>query len=488
MQPVLSVEQVRWAEGAAGVSEPVLMQRAAFALATITAQVLRARRGRLTGSRAAALVGTGNNGGDALWAMALLARRGVAAIVVADPRRCHAEGARAARAAGVAVMPWDSSQAASALSGADVVLDGIVGIGASGRLREPAAAVAEQLADRGTAVVAVDLPSGLDPMTGQVSGVAVRATTTVTFGAMKPGLLLGHGRRQCGVLEVADIGLPLPTDPLARVLGLDDLVLARPDALAHKYRRGVVEVVAGSAQYPGAAVLCVGGARAAGVGMVTLDSPDPQVRAAVIGRFPDVVAHPARRPDARVIGPGLGSSGQALERALTDPVPLVVDASALDPLADDAGRSALRRRAEQGWMTILTPHAGEFARLFGPGDDDPLASTVGAADSTGCVVVAKGPGTVVAAPGIAPFIDAFADASLATAGTGDVLSGIIGGLLARRSADRSIDVAAVATDTARAVGLHGMAGQLAARSGGPVSAVEVMAALIPAIATARGAG
>ena len=486
MRSVCSVATVRSAEATAGVAEPVLMQRAATALAGICADLLRSRTGRVRG-RVVGLVGSGNNGGDALWACALLARRGVATVAVGDPARMHAAGAAAARAAGVRLLDWADPAARAALVGADLALDGIVGIGASGPLRGPAAAAVAVLADAGVPVVAVDIPSGVDPDTGEVSGPAVRALVTACFGVLKAGLLVAPGRDHAGTVTVVDIGLRAEDlEPVAHVLDLADLAVPDPGAQAHKYRRGVVGVVAGSPQFPGAALLAVGGARRSGAGMVAFRSgaaevgiADP-VAAAVVAASPDVVLVGDRAVDARCIGPGLGGGPAATDlvlQALADPAPVVLDASALDVLGTLAGRAALAARASEGRVSILTPHAGEFARLGLDPTGGPFVAARRAAQALGAVVVLKGPGTVVAAPAGPAHVDPFGTAALATAGSGDVLTGLLGGMLAAAARGGPLDSAGAALVAARAVGLHGLAGRLAAAAGGPVTAPDVLAHL-----------
>jgi ADP-dependent NAD(P)H-hydrate dehydratase / NAD(P)H-hydrate epimerase len=451
-----------------------------------------------------ALVGTGNNGGDALWALARLARRGVAAVAVGDPGRMHAAGAAAARAAGVRCLAWGDPQVPAVLVDADLALDGIVGIGGSGGLRpEPVRAV-EALVAAGVPIVAVDVPSGVDADTGAVAGAAVRAEVTVCFGVLKPGLLLPPGREHAGLVHVVDIGLrPEDLEPAALVLDLADLA---PPALApatHKYRRGVVEVIAGSASYPGAALLAVGGARRAGTGMVAFRGGsgasgmvDP-VAALVAARFPDVVL--AQRPvAARCVGPGLDAEAGGTElvlEALADPAPLVVDATGLAVLGQEPARSALGDRAARGWLTVLTPHAGEFTRLGFSLDGGPLVAARRAAEEVGAIVVLKGPGTVVAAPADPAYVDRFATASLATAGSGDVLAGLMAGMLAAAAQasaagtvpDGALRAGEAALVAARAVACHGLAGRLAGADGAGVTATDVLEHLPAAQAVARAA-
>ncbi len=494
MRRACSVATVRRAEASAGVDEPVLMQRAASALAVSCASLLRAARGSVRGARVVGLVGSGNNGGDALWALARLAGRGARCVAVGDPDRMHTPGAQAALRSGAHLLAWGTAEADDELDRADLALDGIVGIGGSGGLRGPASAAVARLAAAGVPIVAVDVPSGVDSDTGEVPGESVRAAATVCFGVLKPGLLLHPGRAHAGAVEVVDIGLrEVDLVPEVTVLGLQDLALARPASGAHKYARGVVSVVAGSRQYPGAALLAVGGARQSGVGMVAYGHPgagtdlDPVV-SLVISAYPDVVPSSGRRVDARCVGPGLGGGRDAADAVLgvlAEPEPAVVDASGLAVLAWQEGRRAVAERSARGWVTVLTPHAGEFARLGFDVSGGPLSAARRAADSTGAVILLKGPGSVVAAPGGAAHVDAFGGPELATAGPGDVLAGLVAGMLAEPTAAH--DPASVARAVAGAVGLHGLAGRLAGAEGGTVRAPDVVAALPGALARARGA-
>ena len=514
MRPICSVEVVRRAEAGAGVPEPVLMQRASTALAGVCLDLLRGSRGHVRGAHVVALVGSGNNGGDALWALAHLARRGIATVAIGDPGRMHVDGAGAAGGAGTRILAWDDPEVGAAIAGADLVLDGILGIGGAGSVREPAAGAVRAVLASDVPVVAVDVPSGVDSDTGQVAGLAIRADVTVCFGVLKRALVVPPARSLAGSVTVVDIGLQASDlEPAAWALSLADLVVAGPDPDAHKYSRGVVGVTAGSRSFPGAALLAVGGARMSGVGMVAF-SPGPVVahsgaepgqhrdapqggRAVgldplatmVVARYPDVVLDPGRGVDARCIGPGLGSGRSATDAvlsAMSEPAPLVVDASALAVLARQDGRRALADRSAAGWVTVLTPHAGEFARIGFDASDGPFVAAGRAAQESGAVIVLKGPGTVVAAPGVT-YVDTFGDASLATAGSGDVLAGLIAGMLASAVRSADVDSRAAALVAARAVGLHGLAGRLAGSEGGPVTAVDVLASLRAAHAAAASA-
>ncbi|MGK5733168.1 NAD(P)H-hydrate dehydratase [Streptomyces sp. URMC 124] len=437
MRTAYSVETVRAAEGALMAQLPhgALMQRAAAGLAASCAGLLR----RVYGARIALLVGSGDNGGDALYAGARLARRGagVTAVLVA-PDRAHAAGLAALRAAGGRVASAEAAD--QALRGADLVLDGIVGIGGKGGLRPDAAQLVRAAADGGAIIVAVDLPSGVDADTGEVHGAAVRADATITFGAYKPGLLVDPAREHAGALRLIDIGLTLPARPDAEALQHEDVaaLLPQPAAESDKYRRGVVGVVAGSARYPGAAVLAIAGALHGGAGAVRYAGPAAD---AVIARFPEtlVCAGPpskAGHVQAWVVGPGLGDgpeARQALDDVLASDVPVLVDADGLRLMTADAVRG---RTAE----TVLTPHAGEAAALLGVSRDrvesGRLAAVRALSERYGATALLKGSTTLIASPGGPGHgrrtvrVNPTGTPWLATAGSGDVLSGLTGSLLA----------------------------------------------------------
>ncbi|CAM5505558.1 NAD(P)H-hydrate dehydratase [Streptomyces abikoensis] len=471
MRTAYSVETVRAAERALMAQLPhgALMQRAAAGLAAACAGLLR----RVYGARIALLVGSGDNGGDALYAGARLARRGAGVTaVLLTPERAHAEGLAALLAAGGRVA---SAEAADrAVRGADVVIDGIVGIGGRGGLRPDAAQLARAASDGGAVIVSVDLPSGVDADTGEVRGTAVRADATVTFGAYKPGLLIDPAREHAGALRLVDIGLAaaLPARPDAEALQHADVaaLLPRPAAESDKYRRGVVGVVAGSARYPGAAVLAVAGALHGGAGAVRYAGPAAD---AVIARFPETLVSSgppskAGRVQAWVVGPGLGDgtdARQALEDVLASDVPVLVDADGLRLMAPDAVRA---RTAE----TVLTPHAGEAAALLGVSRErveaGRLAAARALAERFGVTALLKGSTTVIAAaPGSRGHhtvrVNPTGTSWLATAGSGDVLSGLTGSLLAAGLSGR--DAASVGAY------LHGLAARELGEA--PITAVGV---------------
>ncbi len=473
---LFTADQVRAAEEpvlAAG-PEGALMQRAATGLATVCTGLLGGAYGR----RIALLVGSGNNGGDALHAGALLARRGarVAALLL-DPAHVHEAGLTALRRAGGHVLPAASADDRPAR--ADLVLDGMVGIGARGGLRPGAADLAAAAAEGAGITVAVDVPSGVDASTGEVPGAAFEALHTVTFGAAKLGLAVGAGRRHAGRVHLVDIGLGPHLPPPAAVRLTDADVAARlvqPSAGDDKYSQGVVGVVAGSAAYPGAGVLCTGAALRTRPGLVRYaGSAADQVRAA----WPEAVVTEGRpseagRVQAWVVGPGAGTDDDArslLAEVLATDLPVVVDADGLTMLAEQPG--LVRGRAA---ATVLTPHDREFARFgAGPGGDRVGAARALAAD-LGCVVLLKGDATVVAAPDGTTYVNGTGTPWLATAGTGDVLSGITGALLA--SGTPAAEAAAVAAH------LHGRAGQLAAERG-PLVAGDLVRRLPEAVGRVR---
>ena len=466
MRSAYAVQDVRAAEQSvlAELPEGALMQRAAAGLARVCVLLL----GKVYGSRVVLLVGSGDNGGDALFAGARLAGRGarVDAVLLGD--RAHEAGLAALRRAGGRVLDDVPSPRRWLQLQADLVVDGIVGIGGTGALRGKAADVVALL-DSGPMVVAVDVPSGVDADTGEVAGAAVHADVTVTFGALKPGLLVDPGAGRAGAVELVDIDLGphLPDQPAVEVLQAADVHALLPSASASresdKYRRGVVGVSAGSEQYTGAAVLCVGGAVRGGAGMVRYvgeDAPTGLVRR----RWPEVVVGEGR-VQAWTVGSGGGEgAAERLATALKDDVPVLVDADALAAFAD---------QPRPGATALLTPHAGELARLLGVERDVVEARRLEharrAAAELEAVVLLKGSTTVVATPDGRVRVNPTGTVALATAGTGDVLAGLCGALLA--GGLDPLDAGSVGA------WLHGLAGRLAADGGAPISAYDVLDAL-----------
>lgn len=421
MRHYYSAEAIRDAEAPllASLPDGALMRRAAFGLASQIIGELRARTGGVAGRRVCAVVGSGDNGGDALWAATFVRRRGAAAdAVLLKPERAHAKGLAAFRKAGGRIVE-------SVSPATDLVIDGVVGISGSGPLRPAAAEVFDAAGD--IPVVAVDIPSGIEVATGAISGPAVTAALTVTFGGLKPV----HALADCGRVALVDIGLSLPE---TEVFGFEaaDVAARWPVPGAHddKYTQGVTGVLAGSATYPGAAVLCAGAAVAATSGMVRYAG---SANHEVLAHWPEVIASPtpaaAGRVQSWVVGPGLGtdeSGAAALWFALETDLPVLVDADGLTMLAAHPDLVANRNAP-----TVLTPHAGEFARLAGsPPGDDRIGACRKLADAFGATVLLKGNVTVIADPGGPVYLNPAGQAWAATAGSGDVLSGMIGALLA----------------------------------------------------------
>ncbi|MCW2539576.1 MAG: YjeF protein [Frankiales bacterium] len=459
------VEELKQAEQRvmATVPDGSLMQRAAHAIAQAAVEYI----GFGYGAQVLLLVGAGDNGGDALYAGARLARRGMGVrAVLAGGGRVHAAGLAAFRSAGGRVVPAEDVGAAPC----DLIVDGLLGIGARGPLRDSLAGLVRAANAASAPILAVDVPSGVDPDTGEVAGAAIRAHLTVCPGTAKIGLLVGAGRIHAGRVVLVPLGLEaeLPPPPVAE---LDDQtvgdLLTVPGPDDDKYTRGVVGVVAGSARYPGAAQLAVGAARLGGVGAVRYAG---HAAAAVSTRYPDVLVSEtvsgAGRVQAWTVGPGLGDAEQAgaeLEVVLASDVPVLVDADGLNLLAGRVERIASRTAP-----TVLTPHDREFARLFGDVFADRVGSARRAAAESGAVVLLKGYATVIAAPDGRVLVNPTGSPALSTAGSGDVLSGLIGSLLAT-GVDPFLAAAAGAY-------LHGLAAHRAAELG-PVTAPDLLDAL-----------
>ncbi len=429
-------EQVRALEQAVMAVEgpDVLMQRAAAGLAGSALDLLRRTRGSVYGARVLILAGTGNNAGDALYAGARLARRGVRVTAVVCLGRTHEAGLAALLGAGGALR----SAAGAGLTDpgpaspppADLFVDGILGIGGRAGLTGPLEAFVAATGRWSVPVLAVDLPSGVDTDTGGVPGPAIRATRTVTFGVLKPCHLVEPARSRCGEVELVDIGLDAAgADALPSLRGCSDDDLARawpyPPAGGDKYARGVVGIDTGSDTYPGAAVMSTYGAVYAGAGMVRYLGADRPAQ--IIGaQLPSVVFAPGR-VQANLFGSGWGdrADGAAvLLRAADEGLPAVVDADGLRYLPESCPPE---------WL--LTPHAGELARVLDvPRSEvaaDPLRAVRAGADQTGATVLLKGATQLVARPGHDVVLVARpGPAWTAQAGSGDVLGGVCATLLA----------------------------------------------------------
>ncbi len=486
---------VVWAASAAAIreaereplereGEAALMDRAAAAVARRARELLADRGASLADSSIAILVGRGNNGGDALIAGAVLARDGATVTALLLSSSAHARGGELLGAAGgTIVAESDVEGRAGVIERADLVIDGIVGLGASPGLREPAASLVAAIPDR-TPVLAVDLPSGLDADGAADDAPHVVAAATVSFTTPTACVLLPPAARSAGRVTVVDVGIPAP-DPApgaARRLTASGLAARWPVARPgdDKYSRGAVGVVAGSDPYPGAAILATTAAIRAGAGLVRYLGPR-RVQDLVLGARPEVVAaEPGGelpRVDAWVLGPGVADDpvqDAAVVAALASGAPCVVDAGAIEAVVgarrkptpdDDPGR------------ILLTPHAGELRRaLVIVGVDasredierHPVEHARTLAVAARATVLLKGAVTVVVPPEGGPWSVADAPPWLATAGAGDVLAGIAGALLATGlSADEA---------GAMAAAIHGRAAEIAS-GGGPIAALDVAEAL-----------
>ncbi len=484
MIEAFAVGDVRSAEGAlmetldptaTADGDGELMARAVAGLASVAAVRAEERAARTV----VGLVGPGNNGADTLYALARLAREGRTTAAV-HHEGAHERALAVAAEAGVALYVAGSDGATEAIGAADLVLDGILGIGGRPGLPDWARDWVEAV-DDDAYVIAVDLPSGQDPGGEALDPDGVFADETVTFSVAKPVHLLAPTEQAVGLLSVVDIGLEVDAPPAVRRVTADDVAALWPvpGAGDDKYSRGVVGIIAGSESYSGAAVLACTAAVASGAGMVRyVGTPTPEalVRAAV----PEAV-HGVGRVQAWVVGPGLdvasrakGAKAQldAARDAIASELPVVVDAGGLDLVTGP-------REAP----TLLTPHAGEAARLLSrlgtrevarsEVEAHPLRMARQLAGATGATVLLKGSTTLVAGADGTAFSQGEAPAWLATAGAGDVLSGLLGTLVA---AGLPLDLSG-----ALAALVHGRAADRA-DPGGPVRALDVAHALGPTIA------
>jgi NAD(P)H-hydrate epimerase len=456
----------------------------------VAQEVLR----RLPGAeRAAVGCGTGANGGDALLVAAELARAGKRSVVriVGSEEKIAGDSAvmlARAREAGVAFVDEQTP--------ADVIVDALFGTGFSGKPRPDAARVIAEVNAAGAPVVSVDLPSGVDASTGAVEGPAVQAEATVTFHALKVGHVVAPGRFQAGEVVVADIGLEAAPTRVSRanrsVLGL----VPRRTERDNKYSAGSVLVVGGSTGLTGAPSLSSEAALRAGAGIVTacvpaslnlvfeqrlvevMTRPCPDEGGTMTPEAADEILDAAERAGAIALGPGLGRTegARALVGFLLDRLekPVVLDADGLWALAGHLDWVFSREAP-----TVLTPHAGELGRLLGRPSAWVAANRLDAvqagADDTGAVVLLKGADTLVAGPGRNPVVADLGNAGLASAGSGDVLTGVVASFLAKgMEAGRAAIAAAAACGTAShvAAGRHGAAGMIAR---------DVVEALSPAL-------
>lgn len=487
MQPVFRVEQVRRAEAdlIAALPPYTLMERAAFGLAIEIASVLRERLGKSSGARVLGLIGAGNNGSDALWALSLLAKRGVGvqAIDITGLRKPDQTDQLFRQAGGdwIPLVEWLDQ-----LPTHDLYLDGIAGLGSN---RPVAAEIVQWLVGAralGASVVAVDLPSGLgaDSAAPMAPAGCVDADVTVALGALKPCHVADPGLEYCGEVRLVDIDLrdSLPQTDMYLVGDLTAAVtLPQAVAQSHKYSRGVVNIVAGSARYPGAGVLCARAARWGGAGMVRHVGAGAEFNR----DNPAIVVQPGEligsAADVYVVGPGLEADAAPISAALETESIVVLDAHALNLLATD---SKLKQQVGlREALTVLLPHGGEFSRLLvgyilestGIGYEDVRLL----AAQSGAIVYLKGSVGVIATPTGELFFTRRTSEHLATAGSGDVLAGLLGSWLAAR---RPTNFRSAALVTAAAVVAHSLAAECVADGGEPLAADELEEALPIAIA------
>ncbi|EFV13332.1 bifunctional ADP-dependent NAD(P)H-hydrate dehydratase/NAD(P)H-hydrate epimerase [Segniliparus rugosus] len=484
----------------------VPMRRAAYGLAQVVLGELRDHFGGVVGRKVWLVVGTGDNGGDALWAGAFLKRRGVdVQVLLLSPERAHAEGLAAFRRAGgkfvddvpKAGLPWERDRERG------IVVDGVVGLSGRGPLRDKAAEIFSRPVPVQHRIVAVDLPSGVDPDTGAVDGPAVTADVTVAMGVFKQVHALNPER--CGRLELVDIGYgetdlghlgvlyePGGFEALSEEQIANFLPVPGPDD--DKYTQGVVGVVAGSPTYPGAGALCAAGALAMTSGMVRVVGPAAKTLVAV---HPELVVsedfESTGRVNAWVIGPGADESvKELLLQVLATDLPVVADASALRLVPD-----AIKGRAAP---TLITPHDREFEAFAGrPVGADRVAAALELAVECHVTVLLKGHVTIIAEPSRRVLVNIAQGSWAATAGSGDVLSGMIGALLAtgapgpcsvRSAGSGHVVIRAPATSdyaAPLAAAIHSRAADLAAggERGAPITASRLAAHIPEAIRAVR---
>ena len=424
------VETIRRIEDRAIAVEGVdaLMQRAAAAVAASASNLLQSTSGGRYGRHVMIMVGAGNNGGDALFAGVRLSRQGARVTAIRCLGAPHPAGLAALLTAGGRVIDLDDHYPIDPMP-YDLVIDGILGIGGRPGLPDPVARLVQSVAAQGIPTIAVDLPSGVAADTGAVPGAAVQATETVTFGELKPCHLLQPALSRCGSISVVDIGLGTDHDETADLVGLDEDDLARawpyPTERSDKYARGVVGVDTGSDQYPGAAVMSVYGAVYGGAGYVRFLGAE-RPAAIISAQLPNVVFSPGR-VQAHLFGSGWG------ERADGAKVLAAVAEEGLPAVVDADGLGYLPKPAPSSWL--LTPHAGELARLLEQErswvEEDPVRAVTAGAQQTGATVLLKGATQLVAAPNSSPVLVAVpGPAWTAQAGSGDVLGGVCAALLA----------------------------------------------------------
>lgn len=472
-----AVTDIRAAEATLmeSLNEGELMLRAARGLA----DVVRARANQFEATAVVVLVGPGNNGGDGLFAAADLAADHRVHIVYVG-EELHPDGRKAVEAAHIRLLgversnPTIPDDVVAVMGGAHIVVDALIGIGGRAGLSGGMAALVELIADD-SYVVAVDMPSGVDPSGHRIGAGAVFADETVTFGAPKPVHVLPNTEPAVGVLTIIDIGLSLEMDPAVELMEHDDAaqLWPVPTGRDHKYSRGVVGIVAGSGSFPGAAILAAVAAVESGAGMVRYVGPEAATHL-VLQAVPEAV--PASgRVQAWVLGPGVDPDATDDEsRKQIERISAAIESD--DPCVIDAGALALFDYPRAS-PTLLTPHAGELARLLSawPGhqevtreqvEADPVAWAQAAAHETSATVLLKGATTVIADPGpdVSVRVSSSAPPWLATAGAGDVLAGLCGTLLAAGLSPRDAGSLAAL--------VHGIAAH-ESNAGGPIRALRV---------------
>ncbi len=462
------------AQGTPGID---LMERAGGAVAD------KAMAMAPPGGSILVLAGPGNNGGDGYVAARLLKDQGFTVQVAAlgDPEALQGDARWAYEGWKGEVLPNDQVDRGH-LARQDLIIDALFGAGLTRALDGEAARLVRDVIDSGRPLLAVDLPSGLDGATGRALGTVVQAATTVTFHRMKPGHVLYPGRKICGAISVADIGIHSAaigeSGYTAQLTGsyLTER-LSNPSAAVHKYARGHALVVGGPPEKAGAGFLAASSALRVGAGLVTLAAPNATMSGSV-GLYPALmraVCDSARdlarllsddRLTACALGPGLApdeATRQMVYAALASNLALVLDAGALTAFSGMADPLFARIKARNA-PAVLTPHSGEFSRLFGTcSEPSKIERAKEAAARSGAILVLKGADTVVAHPsgqadGI--YVNGNAPPWLATAGSGDVLTGVLAGLLAQSNA-RDQTPEEMAATVALGVWLHGAAGQRA---------------------------
>lgn len=529
-------QTVRQAEAKVVAEHPhgALMKKAAGEVSDTTVEFLLARGAKVEETRILGLVGGGDNGGDCLYALSYLAKLGYPCLALLLSGKPHEKALAAAEKAEVTIERVDLAGSARQIArlaarrarAAQVWIDGLVGTGVNGKLREPLAQVAAELThlyeSRSSKVlrVAIDIPSGIFTDDGRLPGPFLGADVTVTMGGHKSSCLLPPAAYHFGKVRLVDLGLQMKEPRLARLEAADAGALwPVPGPEDHKYTRGVVQVVAGSAAFPLTGVMCVEGAGRAGAGMVRYVGPE-DAAFAILSRFPEAVSG-AGKHQCLLVGPGIDPKDSSRVReavnqavqAATSGIPLVLDAGAIDLYTEITSQipgGTLNHR------TVLTPHAGEAARLLsalGAGggrggvsraevEASPAAWVQYLADKTGATVLLKGAVTLIASAGGTMFSQAGAPYWTGTAGSGDVLAGITAAVLAQHQAraeqsGHQLSASRVSAAVASAAWVHAMAARKAAglpfalsdpesaySLGAPLVATDIARAIPQAIAHA----